>query len=165
MMCGGFFCVWSILVAAAFWLAGSPSQSNPTDLPAPPKWEPLAVHANFTSLPRPLPLGEVDLRSKDGEGEAAALARYPFFLSLPPAICAIVTSFREKVSPSRWRTAKAGRGRKELLHRIIFYRKYGKNLLQIDNKRCIIYKWLWKPDTSSADRDFLPVLRILCRRR
>ena len=28
-----------------------------------------------------------------------------------------------------------------------------------------IYKWLWKPDTSSADRDFLPVLRILCRRR
>mgnify|MGYP007001655415 CR=1 FL=1 len=46
-----------------------------------------------------------------------------------------------------------------------FYRKYGKNLLQIDNKRCIIYKWLWKPDTSSADRDFLPVLRILCRER
>ena len=40
-----------------------------------------------------------------------------------------------------------------------------KNLLQIDNKRCIIYKWLWKPDTSSADRDFLPVLRILCRER
>ena len=27
MMCGGFFCVWSILVAAAFWLAGSPSPS------------------------------------------------------------------------------------------------------------------------------------------
>ena len=24
------------------------------------KWEPLAVHANFISLPRPLPLGEVD---------------------------------------------------------------------------------------------------------
>ena len=41
-------------------LAGSPSQSNPLDLPAPPKWEPLAVHANFISLPRPLPLGEVD---------------------------------------------------------------------------------------------------------
>lgn len=40
-----------------------------------------------------------------------------------------------------------------------------KNLLQIDNKRCIIYKWLWKPDASSTDRDFLPVLRILCRRR
>ena len=50
-------------------LAGSPSQSNPTDLPALPKGEPLAVHANFISLPRPLPLGEVDLRSKDGEGE------------------------------------------------------------------------------------------------
>ena len=87
------------------------------------------------------------------------------FLSLPPAICAIVTSFREKVSPSRWRNAKAGQGRKELLYRIIFYRKYGKNLLQIDNKRCIIYKWLWKPDTSSTDRLSLPVLRILCRRR
>ena len=86
--------------------------------------------------------------------------------SLPtPAICAIVTSFREKVSPSRWRTAKGGRDGKELLYRIIFYRKYGKNLLQIDNKRCIIYKWLWKPDTSSTDRLSLPVLRILCRRR
>ena len=33
------------------------------------KGEPLAVHADFISLPRPLPLGEVDLRSKDGEGE------------------------------------------------------------------------------------------------
>ena len=31
----------------------------------------MAVHANFISLPRPLPLGEVDLRSKDGEGEDA----------------------------------------------------------------------------------------------
>ena len=40
-------------------------------MPAPPKWEPLAVHAKFISLPRPLPLGEVDLRSKDGEGEDA----------------------------------------------------------------------------------------------
>ena len=37
--------------------------------PAPPKGEPLAIHADFISLPRPLPLGEVDLRSKDGEGE------------------------------------------------------------------------------------------------
>ncbi len=45
-----------------------------------------------------------------------------------------------------------------------FLSEIRKNLLQIDNKRCIIYKWLWKPDTST-DRDFLPVLRILCRRR
>ena len=30
--------------------------------PAPPKWEPLAVHARFISLPRPLPLGEVERR-------------------------------------------------------------------------------------------------------
>ena len=37
--------------------------------PAPPKWEPLAVHTKYTVMPRPLPLGEVDLRSKDGEGE------------------------------------------------------------------------------------------------
>ena len=39
--------------------------------PAPPKWEPLAVSADFIVMPRPLPLGEVDLRSKDGEGELA----------------------------------------------------------------------------------------------
>ena len=39
--------------------------------PALPKGEPLAVPADFISLPRPLPLGEVDLRSKDGEGEQA----------------------------------------------------------------------------------------------
>lgn len=91
-------------------------------------------------------------------------SRRPFPL-LHPAICAIVTTFREKVSPSRWRNAKGGQDGKELLYRIIFYRKYGKNLLQIDNKRCIIYKWLWKPDTSSTDRLSLPVLRILCRRR
>ena len=39
--------------------------------PAPPKWEPLAVYTKYTVMPRPLPLGEVDLRSKDGEGEDA----------------------------------------------------------------------------------------------
>ena len=37
------------------------------------KGEPLAIHASFISLPKPLPLGEVDLRSKDGEGEDADL--------------------------------------------------------------------------------------------
>ena len=52
------------------FLAGSPSQAHIRS-PAPPKWEPLAVHANFISLPRPLPLGELDLRNKDGEGEQA----------------------------------------------------------------------------------------------
>ena len=81
------------------------------------------------------------------------------------AFCAIATTFGEKVSSSRWRSAKAGAKDTGRFCRRIFYRKYGKNLLQIDNKRCIIYKWLWKPDTSSTDRDFLPVLRILCRRR
>ena len=39
-------------------VASSPSQSP--SVPALPKGEPLAVHANFISLPRPLPLGEVD---------------------------------------------------------------------------------------------------------
>ena len=39
--------------------------------PALPKGEPLAVPADCISLPRPLPWGEVDLRSKDGEGEQA----------------------------------------------------------------------------------------------
>ena len=69
-------------------LACSPSQSMPVGLARfpllsltrhlPPaggslssKGEPLAVPANVISLPRPLPLGEVDLRSKDGEGEDA----------------------------------------------------------------------------------------------
>ena len=52
-------------------LASSPSQS-PT-VTALPKGEPLAVHANFISLPRPLPLGEVASRSDDGEGEDADL--------------------------------------------------------------------------------------------
>ena len=84
---------------------------------------------------------------------------------LQDAIYAILTTFGEKVSSSRWRSAKAGAKDTGRFCRRIFYRKYGKNLLQIDNKRCIIYKWLWKPDTSSTDRDFLPVLRILCRRR
>ena len=52
--------------------------------PALPKGEPLAVHANFIFLPRPLPLGEVDLRSKDGEGEdakakTATIKKLPIF--------------------------------------------------------------------------------------
>ena len=72
------------LARQAFWERGldfnhgtghgvAPSQSNPADLPAPPKGEPLAIHATFIFLPRPLPLGEVDLRSKDGEGEPAKI--------------------------------------------------------------------------------------------
>ena len=55
---------------------GEPSQASVLALsganaPALPKGEPLAAPADFISLPRPLPLGEVDLRSKDGEGEQA----------------------------------------------------------------------------------------------
>ena len=52
-----------------------PLSQSLSALPAPPKWEPLAVPASFISLPRPLPLGEVDLRSKDGEGEDADLVQ------------------------------------------------------------------------------------------
>ena len=51
--------------------------------PALPKGgEPLAAHANFISLPRPLPLGEVDLRSKDGEGEAVYLFKTTVWFQL-----------------------------------------------------------------------------------
>ena len=66
--CSAAFCE-----SAALREASSPSQSP--SVTALPKGEPLAVHANFISLPRPLPLGEVDLRSKDGEGEDACGGR------------------------------------------------------------------------------------------
>ena len=32
-----------------------------------------ALTRNFAAMPRPLPLGEVDLRSKDGEGEVGKI--------------------------------------------------------------------------------------------
>ncbi|MCI5573576.1 MAG: hypothetical protein MR373_07850 [Faecalibacterium prausnitzii] len=38
-----------------------------------PKGRALGKTKDFAVLPMPLPLGEVDLRSKDGEGEDAAL--------------------------------------------------------------------------------------------
>ena len=41
-----------------FLSESSPSQAHIRS-PAPPKWEPLAVHANCIFMPRPLPLGEV----------------------------------------------------------------------------------------------------------
>ena len=41
----------------------------------------MAIHASFISLPKPLPLGEVDLRSKDGEGEDACLRTNPLSLA------------------------------------------------------------------------------------
>ena len=46
----------------------SPLSQCLSALTALPKGEPLAAHANFISLPRPLPLGEVASRSDDGEG-------------------------------------------------------------------------------------------------
>ena len=45
--------------AAAHGQRPHPLSQSLSALPAPPKWEPLAVHANSISLPRPLPLGEV----------------------------------------------------------------------------------------------------------
>ena len=45
--------------AAAHGQRPRPLSQSLSALPAPPKWEPLAVHANSISLPRPLPLGEV----------------------------------------------------------------------------------------------------------
>lgn len=47
--------IYEFLLQMLFSLAGSPSQAHIRS-PAPPKWEPLAVHANFISLPRALPL-------------------------------------------------------------------------------------------------------------
>ena len=73
--------------AAAHGQRPRPLSQSLSALPAPPKWEPLAVHANSISLPRPLPLrkdfprpgkmsrsdkrGSVARRSRDGEGEPA----------------------------------------------------------------------------------------------
>ena len=47
--------------------------------PALPKGEPRAWPQRFL----PLPLGEVDLRSKDGEGEVADLLQQSLFLLFP----------------------------------------------------------------------------------
>ena len=153
-MCGGFFCLSGLALSVkACRLCQLPQSGSP--------WQ----STQTSSLCQGLSLWERWICVAKTERASPLSLREICFSLLPPAICAIVTSFREKVSPSRWRNAKGGRDGKELLYRIIFYRKYGKNLLQIDNKRCIIYKWLWKPDTSSTDRLSLPVLRILCRRR
>ena len=47
-----------------------PSQSKPAALPALPKGELLDGVRNLTAPKKPLPLGEVALRSNDGEGKA-----------------------------------------------------------------------------------------------
>ena len=72
--------------------------------PAPPKWEPLAVHTKYTVMPRPLPLGEVDLRSKDGEGEAATLVQ-PLFPVWKTTVC---VRFPHRVlhAGGLWKTAR-----------------------------------------------------------
>ena len=74
--------------AAAHGQRPRPLSQSLSALPAPPKWEPLAVHANSISLPRPLPLRKDFPRtggrcraatkggvwhgvSRDGEGEPA----------------------------------------------------------------------------------------------
>ena len=50
---------------------GEPSQSKPAALPALPKGELLDGVRNLTASKKPLPLGEVALRSNDGEGKDA----------------------------------------------------------------------------------------------
>ena len=95
-LCGGFL-GGRFGMASAFISAGSPQASSPSQaltrqtppfvtcgdiFPRPgevfPQRESLwrnhklcGLTGNFSAMPRPLPLGEVDLRSKDGEGEAA----------------------------------------------------------------------------------------------
>ena len=59
-------------------VASSPSQSP--SVPALPKGEPLAVHANFISLPRPLPLGEVDA-NKVSRRRGRARCPFPSYFS------------------------------------------------------------------------------------
>ena len=58
-MCGGFFCVWSILVAVAFWLAGSPSQSKPVGFASSPKVGALGITVKFPAQCKGVPLGEL----------------------------------------------------------------------------------------------------------
>ena len=164
MMCGGFFCTESVFVATAYALACSPSQSSLRDASS-PKVGALGSPRDVHLFAKASPFGRGGCERSEQTERARLLPLCDSLSLLTPAICAFLTSFREKVSPSRWRNAKAGRDRKDAFLKRNFYRKYGKNLLQIDNKRCIIYKWLWKPDTSSAGGIFLPVLRILCRRR
>ena len=101
-ICSAAFCESAVLR-----LASSPSQS-PT-VTALPKGEPLAVHANFISLPRPLPLGEVDLRSKDGEGEDVCREDTPSVCSLrsqpaPPRgrLMAMPETLPPLLKPSPW---------------------------------------------------------------
>ena len=108
MMCGGSFCVWSILVAAAFLVSGLAlsvfaSQIHLSQRERPwqkdegcvecqglPLWGELANPQDLTERARLLPLCDV-----------------PFSLSIP-AVCAIMTTFGEKVSSLRWRKTKTG---------------------------------------------------------
>ena len=67
-----------------------------------------------------------------------------------PVICAIPTSFGEKVSSYRVRRPKHGTEKDRFCIRGNFYRKYGKKHLQNGCKRCIIYKF------SAHFADFVP---------
>ena len=105
--------------AGAFLLASSPSQSNPSGLPAPPKWEPLAVHAKLMVLPRALPLGELDAKRPErasplpenspshrlrdasplGDGASGGMADFSV-LPRPPSMREVSPKVTEGVSPS-----------------------------------------------------------------
>ena len=65
------------------------------------KWEPLAVHANFISLPRPLPLGEVDanvVSRRRGRGCFPAARPFPKETSVGKLPLPSTTPSREKAN-------------------------------------------------------------------
>ena len=69
-MCGGSFCVWSIFVAVAFWLAGSPSQSKPVGFASSPKVGALGSPRKLHLFAKVSPFGR-GVTVGDGEGEPA----------------------------------------------------------------------------------------------
>ena len=75
-MCSGSFCVWSILVAAAFWLAGSPSQSKPVGFANSPKGDgkpSQSAPAGRVQLPRRGSFGYLPVSTKSSPfGRAGA---------------------------------------------------------------------------------------------
>ncbi|WP_279035950.1 hypothetical protein, partial [Gemmiger formicilis] len=62
-----------------------------------------------------------------GTASPKASRKREVFLRPEQGLCAILTSFCEKFSSSRWRSAKPGRGNGRFENARIFYRKYGKN--------------------------------------
>ena len=92
-------------------LAGSPSQSKPVGFASSPKVGALGSPRKLHLFAKASPFGRGGCeRSEQTErARLLPLCDVPFSLSTP-AICAIMTTFREKVSSPRWRKPKAGAG-------------------------------------------------------